>query len=309
MTVELLARSRLVPDLQADLESRYTVHHVGELDAAALAVLAPRIRGLVTGGHLGCDASWLAMLPALELVAIHGVGFDKVDLDSAAARGIRVANTPDVLTDDVADLAIGLGLALCRRLVEADRYARDGRWLKGPMPLGRKFSDRRFGILGLGRIGKALARRLEGFGVEIHYCDTAEQDTAYVFHPTPAALAAAVDVLVVCAAASAATDKIVDAGVLAALGPHGFLVNVARGSIVDEPALVEALELGTLGGAALDVFADEPNIPAALKASDKVVLSPHIASATHETRRAMSELVLANIDAHFAGRPVLTPVV
>jgi len=274
MTIDIVARRHLFGDVQTELERRYRVHPANDLDDPGLDDIAPRIRGMVTGGHLGADAAWLARFPALEIIAINGVGFDALDLDGA------------------------------------DAYVRAGRWLHGPMELGRKFSALRFGIFGLGRIGKAIARRLEGFGVEIAYCDLAPQaGVAYPFHATPRELAAAVDVLIVSAAASEATRRIIDADVLAALGPEGMLVNVARGSIVDEPALCRAIEAGTLGAAGLDVFADEPNVPAALVDSERVILSPHIASATTDTRRAMGELVIANLDAHFAGRELPTPVV
>jgi lactate dehydrogenase-like 2-hydroxyacid dehydrogenase len=206
-----------------------------------------------------------------------------------------------VLTDDVADLAIGLAIALLRRIREADRHVREGRWPEGEVLLARKASAQRFGILGLGHIGKAIARRLEGFGVPIAYTDLAPQDVPYSFHPTPTALAHAVDVLIV--AAAAGMRHLIDHAVLDALGPAGMLVNVARGSLVDEAALVAALQEGRL-----DVFAAEPNVPEPLWAMPNVALIPHVASATIDTLRAMAELVLANLDAHFAGQPLPTAV-
>jgi lactate dehydrogenase-like 2-hydroxyacid dehydrogenase len=215
-----------------------------------------------------------------------------------------------VLTADVADLAIGLALALTRKIPAGDVFVRSGSWLDGSLGLGRKFSALRFGILGLGRIGKAIARRLEGFDVDIAYHDAvAQEGVSYTRHSSPRDLAAAVDVLIISAAASASTANLVNQGVLEALGKDGLLVNIARGSIVDEPALVEAISKGVIAGAALDVFADEPNVPAELIKSDRVVLTPHVASGTVDTRIAMGELMLANLDAYAAGKDLLTPVV
>lgn len=311
MTIAILQLCPMMPALEAALRERFTVH-CGFDSAARDALTADQtgaIRGVVTGGHIGIPNDLMARLPALDIVAINGVGYDKVDLDFARARGVRVTNTPDVLTDDVADLAIGLSIALLRRIPQADRHVRDGRWLSGDMPLARKMSAQRFGILGLGRIGKAIARRLEGFGMPIAYTDVARQDVAYAFHDSPQALAAHCDVFIVAAAAGPATQGLIGRPVLDAIGPDGVLVNVARGSIVDEAALVAALTEGRLGGAALDVFADEPNVPNALFALPNVVLTPHIASATIDTRQSMATLVLANLDAQFAGRPLPTAVV
>jgi lactate dehydrogenase-like 2-hydroxyacid dehydrogenase len=309
MPAQVLQLCPLLAELEHALAERFTVHRWFEIPdpEAMLAAHGPAIRAVVTGGHLGIPDALAARLPALEIVAINGVGFDKVDLEAARARGFRVTNTPDVLTDDVADLAIGLAIALLRRIPQADRHVRAGRWPEAEVPLARKVSAQRFGILGLGRIGKAIARRLEGFGVPIAYTDLAPQDVPYSFHPTPTALAHAVDVLIV--AAAAGTRPLIDQAVLDALGPEGVLVNVARGALVDEPALVAALQEGRLGGAALDVFAAEPHVPESLRSLPNLVLTPHIASATIDTRRAMAELVLANLDAHFAGQPLPTAVV
>ena len=309
MSPQVLQLCPLLPELEQSLAERFAVHRWFEADApeALLGAHGTAIRALVTGGHLGLPDDLAARLPALEIVAINGVGFDKVDLAAARARGFRVTNTPDVLTDDVADLAIGLVIALLRRIPEADQHVRRGRWPGAEVPLGRKVSAQRFGILGLGRIGKAIARRLEGFGAPIAYTDLAVQDVPYAFEPTPTALAHTVDVLIV--AAAAGTQPLIDRTVLDALGPTGTLVNVARGSLVDEAALVQALQEGRLGGAALDVFAAEPRVPASLWTMPNVVLTPHIASATVDTRRAMAELVLANLDAHFSGQPLPAAVV
>jgi lactate dehydrogenase-like 2-hydroxyacid dehydrogenase len=309
MPPQVLQLCPLLPELEQSLAERFAVHRWFEADApdALLDAHATEIRAVITGGHVGLPDELPARLPALEIVAINGVGFDKVDLEAARARGFRVTNTPDVLTDDVADLAIGLVIALLRRIPAADRHVRAGRWPEAEVPLGLKVSAQRFGILGLGRIGKAIARRLDGFGVSIAYTDLAAQDVPYAFHPTPTALADVVDVLIV--AAAAGTRPLIDRTVLYALGPTGILVNVARGSLVDEAVLVAALQEGRLGGAALDVFAAEPRVPEVLWEMPNVVLTPHIASATIDTRRAMAELVLTNLDAHFGGRPLLTAVV
>ncbi|MBN8874843.1 MAG: 2-hydroxyacid dehydrogenase [Rhodospirillales bacterium] len=308
---KLLQITAIHPDAQARLAAGYELVHaeLPQLDAAWLARHGAEIEGVVTGGHLGLPAAVMTGLPRLRVIAINGVGFDKVDLALARSRGVRVTNTPDVLTDDVADLAVGLTLALLRRLPQADAYVRAGRWPAGEMPLATKLTGKRIGIFGLGRIGRAAARRFAGFTDAIAYADVTRQDVPFTWHPDPVALAAGSDVLVICAAASADTRRIIGTPVFEALGPSGVLVNVARGSIVDEPALVAALQAGRLGGAALDVFEDEPNVPAALIGMENVVVTPHIASATNETRRAMGELMIDNIDAVFAGRPIPAAVV
>ena len=310
MSIQVLLRCPLMPAIQAKLEATYDVHPVFDMADPKLNAMASDIKAVVTGGHLGAPADVLERLPNLEMVAINGVGYDKVDLEMAKSRGIRVSNTPDVLTADVADLAIGLTLALTRKIVEGDRHVRSGAWLEGNIGLGRKFSGLRYGIFGLGRIGKAIAKRLAGFDVEIAYCDIAEQpDTGFAYYDSVTALAAEIDVLIIAAAASGSTASIVDGNVLEALGRDGLLVNVARGSIVDEPALVQAIASGTIAGAALDVFADEPRVPNALIESDRVVLTPHIASGTTDTRLAMGNLMLANLDAYASGKDLITPVV
>ncbi|MEG8032175.1 2-hydroxyacid dehydrogenase [Sphingomonas aurantiaca] len=252
------------------------------------------------------DTALLDRLPVLEIVAIHGVGHDAIDLAATRARGVVVTTTPDVLTDDVADLAIGLMLAVQRRIVANDRAVREAGW---QVPLARRASGRRIGIYGLGQIGKAIAARARPFARELHYtARTAKTDVEGVFHADIASLAAACDVLILAAPGGAATRHIVDAAVLAALGPDSILVNIARGSLVDEPALVAALRSGAIAGAGLDVFADEPVVPDALVAMEQVVLSPHQGSGTVVARADMAALVVANLDAHFAGSPPLTPL-
>lgn len=306
----LLQITPLHPDAQARLAAHYTLlpMELPAVDAAWLAQHAGEVDGVVTGGHLGVPAALMSALPQLKVIGINGVGYDKIDLDLARSRGVRVANTPDVLTEDVADLAIGLTLSLLRRLPQADAHVRVGRWPAGEMKLATKLSGKRVGIFGLGRIGRAVAKRFGGFTDAIGYTDVARQDVPFAFHADMVALAAASDVFVICAAASAATRRVVGAPVFDALGPKGALINVARGSIVDEPALVAALQEGRLGGAALDVFEDEPNVPAPLLAMENVVLTPHIASATNETRQAMGDLMIDNLDAFFAGRAMPTAV-
>ncbi|KTQ95899.1 dihydrofolate reductase [Aureimonas ureilytica] len=311
MTANILQLCPLMPALEKALAERFTVHRFFEAadPDAFLAEHAERLRGVVTGGHIGIPAELAARLPALEIVAINGVGFDKVDLTEAKRRGVRVSNTPDVLTEDVADLAIGLIVSALRQIPRGHEHVRAGRWPSGDLPLGSKVSRRRYGIFGFGRIGQAIARRLEGFDAEIAYASRSAVKTAYPRFDTVADLAGWADVLVVAASASPETRNMIDAQVLDALGPKGVLVNVARGSLVDEPALLDALEQGRIAGAALDVFADEPRVPERFFTLSNVVLTPHMASATHETRQAMADLVLANLDAHFAGREMPTALV
>lgn len=282
--------------LEAALAARFTLHR-GTAPATTRAV--------VGGGSLRWGAADCDRLPALEIVAIHGVGHDGVDLNAARARGVRVTITPEVLTDDVADLALALWLAAERAVVANDRAVRDGGW---SVPLARRATGRRVGIFGLGQIGRAIATRAAPFAGWIGYCARSAKDVPYQRLPDIAALAAACDVLILAAPGGAATERAVDAAVLDALGAGGVLVNVARGSLVDEAALVSALERGVIAGAGLDVFADEPRVPAALRALPQVVLAPHQGSATREARAAMEALVLANLDAWLAGKPPVSAI-
>jgi lactate dehydrogenase-like 2-hydroxyacid dehydrogenase len=292
------------PYMESELAVRGSLVHWYRLSAAEqtewLKANADKVRAVVTGGHIGIPATLIPQLTQLAIIAINGVGFDKVDVNLAASQNAYVSTTPDLLTDDVADLGVGLIISLLRRLPAADSYVRTQRWLQGEMPLANKVSGRRFGILGLGKIGTALAKRLSAFG-PVHYTSQTRKPVDYHFHASVSELASAVDVLVIASAANAATRHLVNAAVLEKLGPQGYLINVSRGAIVDEAALVAALVNGTIAGAALDVFEDEPRVPAALCNSDKVVLAPHIGSATMETRKAMADLVLANVDAGLAG--------
>jgi len=240
---------------------------------------------------------------------VFGVGYDGVDVGAAIEFGIPVAHTPDVLTDDVADLAMGLVLSVGRAIPQADQFVRAGRWPAGPIALARKVSGARMGIVGLGRIGKAIAQRAKAFGMSIAYTARSEKpDSGFTFYPSTLELAAHVDFLVAITPGGTGTRHLINAQVLQALGPRGFLINVARGSVVDESALIEALQQGTIAGAGLDVFAHEPQVPEALWRLSNVVLTPHMASATTETRQAMADLAFANMQAGISGQPLRTPV-
>ena len=307
---EVLAVAKLSPLLQPQLEAAFTVHdRLHQTDPAALAEAAPRIRAIVGSGESKIPAELMAQLPGLQVISIMGVGYDGVDVAAAKARGVVVTHTPNVLNDDVADLALGLMLAAARQLPAADRYVREGRWTGGPMPLARKMSGARLGLVGMGRIGQAIAQRAAAFGLPSAYtARSAQAALPYRYFPDARTRAADSDFLVVITPGGAGTRKLIDAAVLQALGPQGILVNVARGSVVDEAALVQALEDGTIAGAGLDVFENEPHVPERLRALPHVVLAPHIGSATGQTRQAMADLAFNNLRAHFAGEPVLTPV-
>jgi len=307
---ELVMVGPMMPHVMEALDGDFTVHRLWEAAdrEALLKQVGAKVRAVATSGHLGASPALMDALPKLEIIGCYGVGVDAIDLKHAAGRGIIVTNTPDVLNDDVANMAIALLLATSREIVNGDRYVRAGKWLKGAMHLTRAVRGRTLGILGLGRIGKDIARKAEVFGMEIAYHGRGKQDVPYRFYPDLVAMARDSDYLVAICPGGPATDKIVNRAVLDALGPQGVFINVARGSVVDEPALVAALQEGRLGGAGLDVFAQEPKVPEALLTMENVVLQPHAASATHETRRAMGDLVVENLRAHFAGKPVLTPV-
>lgn len=308
--LEILSVANPPPFLLEQLRAKYIVHQrLHETDPAAFAQVAPRIRAIQASGESKVSAALLAQLPALEVISVMGVGYDGIDVAAAKSRNVVVTHTPDVLNDDVADLAIALMLAWARQIPRADRFVRSGEWTKGPLPLGRKVSGARLGIVGMGRIGQAIALRAAAFGMTIAYtARSAKPALPYAYHASAAALAAHSDYLVLITPGGAATRKLVDAAVLEALGPNGCVVNVARGSVIDEGALVAALQAGTIAGAALDVFEAEPDVPQALREMDNVVLTPHIGSATAHTRRAMADLAFNNLDAKLSGGPVLTPV-
>ena len=281
----------------------------GDRDAT-LARVAPHVGAIAVGGHVKADAAFLRRFPELAIVANFGVGYDAIDAAWAGQHDIVVTNTPGVLDEEVADTALGLMLAAVRQLPAAERHLRAGKWIDGAFPLSHTLRGRTLGILGLGRIGKAIAKRAEAFGLAIHYHGRNPQPgVAYPYHATLVGLAEACDILVVITPGGAETRNLVDAEVLKALGPTGILINVARGTVVDEQALIAALQSGTILGAGLDVFAEEPKVPQALLDLDHVVLLPHVGSASHHTRDAMGQLVVDNILAWQAGRPPLTPVV
>ncbi len=309
--IEILSVGPFYPPSYQLLERDFTVHklYAAKDRAALLQQVAGRVRGMQTTGGHGADAKLIESLPKLEIISCFGVGVDAVDLEAAKRRGVIVTNTPDVLNDCVADLAMGLTVATLRRISLGDRFVRAGSWLKGGLPLAQKVGGKTMGILGYGRIGKAIAKRAEAFGMNIAYHGrNAQTGVAHKFYPKLVDMARDCDVLMVICPGGAATQHLVNAEVLAALGPEGTLINVARGSVVDEQALVKALVDGTLGAAGLDVFEAEPKVPEALFAMDNVVLQPHVGSATHETRKAMGDLTVDNLRAHFSGKPPLTPV-
>lgn len=303
----------LVPSINARLDALYTMHRLFEQadPDGYVAAHGASIRGVITGGHTGIQRSLMERLPALQVVAVNGVGTDAVDLDYARRRGLPVTGTFGALTEDVADLALALLLAVCRNVCAVDRFVRSGAWVRHPqpgaIPLARRFSGMRVGIVGLGRVGRAVAQRVQAFGCPVRYTDLAAiPDVPWAFEPSLPQLARDSDALVVCAAADRA-EGLIDEAVLDALGPQGVLVNVARGRLVREDALVRALRDRRIAGAGLDVFVDEPNVPPALFEMDHVVLQAHRASATEETRAAMGELVLESLAQALAGeRPRLS---
>lgn len=306
----VLTVMKLPPFYLEPLEKAYEVlDRLHESDPAAFAKAAPKITAITGGGESRVTRELMDKLPALKMVSIMGVGYDGVDVAAAKERGVMVTHTPDVLNDEVADTAIGLMLSISRRIPHADRWVREGKWESvGAMPLARKMSGARLGIVGLGRIGTAIANRAKAFGMSIAYTSRSRKDVPYAYYPSAKELAANVDFLLVITPGGAATRHMIDADVLQALGKDGYLVNVARGSVVDEAALVDALQKGVIAGAALDVFANEPKVPQALLEMDNVVLTPHIGSATVQTRHAMADLAWRNLQAFFAGQPPLTPV-
>jgi hydroxypyruvate reductase len=310
MSVDIAVIGAQQPFVLEGLERDFTVHRVWDADdkVAALAPAAARVRGVVTHAMAGLSKDLIQALPNLEICAIMGVGLETTDLAAARGQGVVVTTTP-VLYEDVADLGVILALCACRRIVEADRFVRAGRWLQGRIAPARKFSGKRAGILGMGRIGAALAPRLQGFGLAIGYYDPLPKPgMPYQGYGSALELARNSDILFLCAAGGPGRGHIVTAQVLDALGPQGIFVNIARGWLVDETALVRALSEGRLGAAGLDVFEHEPQVAQALLGLDNVVLTPHIASNTEETIRMMGECVLDNVRSWFAGNGAVTPV-
>jgi lactate dehydrogenase-like 2-hydroxyacid dehydrogenase len=307
----ILQIGRLLPSLEATLAQEFDVRLLA-LESEPEAFLAQHgaeFVGVATSARFGADAALIGALPNLEVISNFGVGYETIDLDAARRRGVKVSNTPDVLTDCVADLAFGLLIDVARGMSAADRFVRRGDWLRGQFPLAARVSSKRLGVLGLGRIGRAIAKRAAGFDMETRYHNRAPvADVTYGYEASLIDLAHWSDFLVIAAAGGAATRAMVSREVLAALGKKGYLINIARGSVVDEAALVDALMNQRIAGAALDVFQDEPNVPPELFALDNVVLLPHIASATRETRQAMADLVRDNLRSYFRAGSLLTPV-
>jgi lactate dehydrogenase-like 2-hydroxyacid dehydrogenase len=306
--VDILVTAPLPPFLYEPLRMDYRCHdHAQATDPSALLrSIGARVRGLVQGGGTVTPTSLLDELPALEIISVFGVGYDGVPIGYCRGRGIKVTNTPDVLTDDVADVAVGLILMTGRGFIRANRFVQAGEWLRRGPELTMKLGGRAVGILGLGRIGKAIAERVQAMHMRVAYTGRNPQDVPYRYVDDVEALASEVDFLVVACPGGPATRHLVNELVLAALGSKGTLINIARGSIVDEAALVRALTNGTIMGAGLDVFENEPKIPDPLLAMDNVVLLPHVGSATRETRKAMGDLCKANLDQWFGKRSVLT---
>lgn len=310
--VDVLMTGRITPRVEDGLAAAFRVHRLweaGDRDAW-FAAHGASVRGIACGGgHGPIGAGLFDRLPALAIVSNFGVGYDNVDVAAARARGIMVTNTPGVLTDEVADTTLGLLIATVRRLPQAERHLRSGAWRERPFPLTATLRGRRVGIVGLGRIGKAIATRCEAFGLEVAYHGRHRQPgVAYPYHASVVELATAVDVLIAVTPGGESTRRIVDAEVLRALGPDGVFINVARGSVVDEDALVAALRDGTILAAGLDVYENEPDVRADLLALDNAVLLPHVASGSQHTRDAMGRLVVDNLVAWLGGRDALTPV-
>lgn len=309
----ILMPRAMAPAVISQLEGRFELVKMWEHDdrEALLAHRGKDIRGIATGGSTSgrVDKTLIDALPALEIISSFGVGYDHVDAAHAGTKGVVVTNTPDVLTDEVADLTLGLLLATLRRLPQADRYLREGRWLEKPFPLSPTLRERKIGILGYGRIGKAIARRLDGFDVEVVYHGRREQPgAAHRYYADLEVMAKDVDTLIVITPGGKDTEKMVDARILAALGSNGVLINVARGTVVDEAALITALRDGTILSAGLDVFEKEPQVPQELIDMEHVVLLPHVGSASVHTRAAMAQLVVDNLVNWFEQGKPLTPV-
>jgi lactate dehydrogenase-like 2-hydroxyacid dehydrogenase len=310
MKIDVLSLGKFPDATMDELRSRFTLHHLFHYPAPGdiAADLAPRIRALATEANRGATRALIESLPNLEIISCFGVGLDLVDLVAARERGIPVTNTPGILADEVADLAIGLMLASARQIPFAERYVREGHWVnKGPIALGRSVGKKTMGVLGLGGIGRAIADRGAAFRMRVSYSGPRRKaDAPYEYVADPVELARQSDFLMVACKGGPDTQRLVSSAVIEALGPTGTLVNVARGSVVDEPAMIQALSDGRLGFAALDVFENEPHVSPALLALPNVIVQPHHGSGTVETRTAIGKLMIDNILAHFDGRPLLT---
>lgn len=311
MKAELLVASPIYPPTLAQLEQEFTLHRLWKAQdrEAYIRDVSPGVRGLVTTGLVGCSRGWMDMLPQLEIIACFGTPHGTVDLSRARERGIAVTNTKDAISDTVADLAMGLVIAVMRRICESDRYVRAGQWPEGKPPLGREIGGKTCGIVGLGAIGRRIAARAETFRMKVCYHGPHRKaDVTYPYYDDLVALAEASDCLVLICPLTPDTRDLVNARVLDALGPEGFLVNVARGPVVNQRALITALKEKRIAGAGLDVFWDEPNVPAELLVMDNVVLQPHMGSSTEEIRVERGRKLLANLRAHFSGKPLPNPM-
>ena len=308
---DLVMIGPMQPSVMDSLEKKFEIHRYWEAgNKVEFLTQNPATRFLATNGHDGCSAEIMDALPNLEIISCYGVGTDAIDLQAAKDRGIRVTNTPEVLSDAVAELALGMMLGLCRRIVDADQFIRDGKWTSGGYPLTGELTGSTIGILGLGRIGKEIARRAQAFKMQVVYHGRTEQRfEPFPYYANLEDMARDVDWLVAVVPGGASTTKLVDRNVLKALGPKGAVVNLGRGSLIDEAAMIELLKSGELGGAALDVFEEEPKMSEELWSMPNVVLSPHQGSATEKTRWAMGDLVVRNLLAHQNGMPTITPVV
>lgn len=310
MSTALLVLAQPPDFLLAPLQETFVCHVGWTADKLeqALEQHGGTIRGIVMAGGTVVPPSLLERLPALEIISVNGVGYDGVPLALCRERGVKVTNTPDVLTEDVADIALALVLMTFRGLVRANRALHEDRWADGFGTLTRALAGKRAGIVGLGRIGKAIARRLEACGMEVAYHGRTRQEVELRWFESLSALATWADSLIIACPGGPATRHLINGEVLTALGASGILINVSRGSVVDEAALIQALESGHIAGAGLDVYENEPHVPESLRSRDDVVLLPHVGSATRETRGAMAQLVLDNLRAHFSGQPLLTEV-
>jgi len=306
IVTQVLSRTQAILEQEFNLLKLYAAAD----RAAFLKDVAGRARGLATFGPAGADAKFMDALPKLEIISHFGVGVDSIDLAAAKSRGIIVTNTPDVLNDCVADTAMSLVLNVLRQFPQSEAYLRSGYWAtRGAYPLTTSVGGKTLGVLGLGRIGEAIAQRALAFGMKIRYHNRSKKKVPYAYDADVVSLAKNSDVLLVATPGGAETAKIVNATVLDALGPEGYVVNISRGSTVDEPALLAYLKDGRIAGAGLDVFENEPGINPEFFALQNAVVYPHVASATNETRFAMGMLQVDNLRAHFAGKPVLTRVV
>jgi lactate dehydrogenase-like 2-hydroxyacid dehydrogenase len=312
MKPEIIITARGHAGTMATLQAQFTAHLLADAPdrKAFLEQHAPRVRGLATFGPMPVDGKLMDALPKLEIIANFGVGVDAINLEDAKQRGIIVTNTPDVLNEAVADTALALILNTVRKYPQSERYLRAGHWAaRGPYPLSTDIGGKVLGILGLGRIGEAIARRAMACGMKIRYHNRNRKDVAHPYDADPVTLAKNCDVLIVVTPGGAQTNKLVNAEVLDALGPQGYVINIARGSVVDEPVLLRYLQEKRIAGAGLDVFVDEPRVPAEFFGLDNAVIFPHVGSATVETRKAMGDLQVENLSLHFAGKAVRTRVV